>query len=257
MDEWKDMLRAAKEWAEEAGKYQLERAEAPLVMTSKTSAIDLVTEMDVWTEKYVTEKIREVYPDHYLKTEESGNYDGDSDYEWVIDPIDGTVNYAKGLPFFCISIGIRYQGETVAGLVHAPKLRETYEAVKGEGAYMNGKSLRVSDTSAFNKAVIGTGFPYDKGVDADNNITYINKVIPKVGGIRRLGSAALDLCQVAIGRLDGYWELKLNDWDVEAGLLIVEEAGGRTYVKEEEKGLFVLSANKALFSELRQIIGRE
>ncbi|WP_158737099.1 inositol monophosphatase family protein [Alteribacillus sp. YIM 98480] len=256
MKEWKNMLSSAKTWAEEAGYFQVKRVEGPMEMDSKSSAIDLVTELDVWTEKFLTEKIQENYPGHVMRTEESGFYEGDSDYEWVIDPIDGTVNYARGIPFFCISIGIRYKGETVAGLLHAPKLKETYEAIKGEGAYLNGHPIKVSETSQLNKAVIGTGFPYDKGTDEDNNLAYVQELVPRIGGIRRLGSAALDLAQVACGRMDGYWEIKLNVWDVDAGLLLLEEAGGKTIVREEEKGLYVLGANPYLFNTLKDLIKR-
>lgn len=250
------MLTFAKEWAQEAGEELLQKAEGPLQMTSKTSAIDLVTEMDVWTENFLKENIQTHFPDHSIITEESGEIIGSAPYEWVIDPIDGTVNYAKGIPFYGISIGIRYQKDTVVGLVHAPKLRETYEAIKGEGAFLNGEKITVSTTDKLDRAVLATGFPYDKGVDEDNNLPHFQVILPKIGGIRRLGSAALDLCQVATGRLDGYWELKLNDWDVEAGLLIVEEAGGKTSVKREEKGLFIIGANEAMFSELERLIER-
>ncbi|SDH90247.1 myo-inositol-1(or 4)-monophosphatase [Alteribacillus persepolensis] len=256
MEEWMHMLRAAKEWAHEAGEKQLERLESPMKMDSKSSAIDLVTEMDVWTEQFLMDKIQTHFPGHVMRTEESGFYEGSSEYEWVIDPIDGTVNYAKGLPFFCISIGIRCQGETVAGIIHAPKLSETYEAVKGKGAFLNGRSIHVSETSRLEKAVLGTGFPYDKGNDTDNNLSHVNQLVPQIGGLRRLGSAALDLAQVACGRLDGYWELKLKVWDVEAGLLLLNEAGGKTMVKEEDKGLYVAGANAELFSALTKYIQR-
>ncbi|MGY4688251.1 inositol monophosphatase family protein [Salibacterium sp. K-3] len=256
MQEWENMLEHAKEWAREAGRKQVERAEKPMGINSKSAAIDLVTEMDVWTESFLTEKIRTYYPDHLMKTEESGAYEGDSPYEWVIDPIDGTVNYARGIPFYCISIGIRREGETVAGVVYAPKLDEMYEAVKDRGASLNGNSIHISRTERLDEAVIASGFPYDKGTTEDNNLAHVNQVVPRVGGFRRTGSAALDLCYVAAGRLDGSWEIKLNDWDVEAGLLIVNEAGGRTKVSTETKGLYALSAAPGIYSELDSLIKR-
>ncbi|MDQ0297670.1 myo-inositol-1(or 4)-monophosphatase [Salibacterium salarium] len=256
MNQWKQMLEDAKEWAKEAGQKQLERAEGPMEVNSKSSAIDFVTELDVWTENFLTEKIQANYPGHVMKTEESGNYDGESDYEWVIDPIDGTVNYARGLPFYCISIGIRYQGETVIGLVYAPKLGETFEAIKGEGASLNGRQIHSSSTSQLDKAVIASGFPYDKGMTEDNNLPHVNKLLPQIGGLRRMGSAALDLCQVACGRLDGYWEIKLKDWDVEAGILILKEAGGEVLKIEEKKGLYVMAANSFLHSKIQAFIIR-
>ncbi|MFD2707181.1 inositol monophosphatase family protein [Salibacterium lacus] len=256
MQEWKEMLELAEKWALEAGKEQTARAEKPMEMSSKSAAIDLVTEMDVWTESFLTENIRRHYPDHLMKTEESGAYEGNSPYEWVIDPIDGTVNYARGLPFYCISIGIRYEGETVAGLVYAPKLDEMFEAVKGEGAWLNGNRIHISETKRLDEAVVGSGFPYDKGTTEDNNLPHVQQVVPRLGGFRRTGSAALDLCYVACARLDASWEIKLHDWDVEAGLLLVREAGGRTKVSEEEKGLYALAAAPGIYTELEALIKR-
>ncbi|MFB5663279.1 inositol monophosphatase family protein [Alteribacillus sp. HJP-4] len=256
MKVWNEMLEHAKTWSIEAGDKQLERLEGPMHMESKSSAIDLVTEMDVWTEKFLTEKIKKHYPDHVMRTEEGGMHEGNSDFEWIIDPIDGTVNYAHGLPHFSISIGIRFKGTTVAGMVYAPKLQEMYEAIKGGGAYLNEKAITVSETKALDRAVVGTGFPYDKGTDPDNNLTHFNNILPKIGGIRRLGGAALDLSQVACGRMDGYWEIKLNSWDIEAGLLILEEAGGVAEVVKEEKGLFVISGSPEIFPQLKALIER-
>ncbi|MFZ4454057.1 inositol monophosphatase family protein [Salibacterium aidingense] len=257
MQEWKAMLQKAENWAREAGRELVKRAEGPMDISSKTTAIDLVTEMDIWTESFLTEKIKEHYPGHKMKTEESGSYHGDSSYEWVIDPIDGTVNYARGIPFYGISIGIRYEGETAAGLVYAPKLDEMFTVLKGSGAWLNGNSIHSSEIEQLEKAVIGTGFPYDKGTTDDNNLSHVNRVVPRVGGLRRTGSAALDLCQVACGRMDACWEIKLNDWDVEAGLLMVKEAGGKTKVKTEQQGLFVLASTPGIYDELNSLINRD
>lgn len=254
--EWRELLENAKKWAVEAGEEQVSRLEGPMKMESKTSDIDLVTEVDVWSEDFIMNRIKETYPDHGMVTEESGEHAGEAEYEWVIDPIDGTVNYARGLPVFCVSIGIRYKGETVAGVVHAPRIGETYEAVKGEGALLNGSKITVSKTSELSKSVLGTGFPYDKGTDPDNNLSYFNELLPRIGGIRRMGAAAMDLCQVAAGRFDGYWEMKLKAWDIEAGVLIVEEAGGSTFVKDEEKGFFVIAGNDEIFPRLQEVIQR-
>ncbi|WP_018923257.1 inositol monophosphatase family protein [Salsuginibacillus kocurii] len=256
VSEWKEMIAQAKLWAIEAGKEQLKRMDQPMDISSKTSDIDFVTEVDIWTENFLKERILDRYPDHALLTEESGVHSGKADYEWVIDPIDGTVNYARGLPAFCISIGIRYKGETVAGLIHAPKLGETYETIKGEGAWCNNEPIQVSTVYTLSKAVLGTGFPYDKATDSDNNVEHFSTMITQIGGIRRIGAAALDLAMVASGKLDGYWELKLKEWDVEAGILLVAEAGGQAEVFPEPKGLSVRAGNKEIFNILKDQIKR-
>lgn len=256
LHEWQQMLANIKEWVREAGEEQSLRFEQPMKMETKSSEIDLVTDVDVWTENFLIEKIKSTYPTHAILTEESGQYDGDADYEWVIDPIDGTVNFAHGFPLFCISIAVRYRGEAVIGVVYVPRLNELYESIKGNGAFLNGKRIYVSAIDRAAKAIVATGFPYDRATDPDNNVDYFNGVITNVGGIRRTGSAAIDLCQVAAGRFDGYWEFKLNAWDVEAGLLLVDEAGGITKRIEQEKGTFVLAGNPVIYHELDEMLQR-
>lgn len=254
MNEWFEMAEQMKTWMRKAGKEQIHRLQTAIEMTSKSSEIDLVTEVDIWTEKFLIKKIQAAYPSHQLLTEESGSYANNSDYEWVIDPIDGTVNYAHGFPLFSISVALKFKQEPVVGLVYIPMLGEMYEAVKGHGAFLNGKQIRVSSIDKLTQAVISTGFPYDRATDPDNNVNYFNGVILKVGGIRRTGSAAIDLCQVAAGRFDGYWEFKLNAWDVEAGLLIVKEAGGKVKRIQQPKGIFVLVGNAPIFYQLDRIL---
>lgn len=254
MNEWFDMAEQMKTWMRQAGETQIRRLQKPMEMKSKTSDIDLVTEVDMWTEQFLIQQIKTAYPAHQILTEETGNYANDSDYEWVIDPIDGTVNYAHGFPLFSISVALKYKQEPVVGLVYLPMLDEMYEAIKGNGAYLNGKRIHVSDTKKLSQAVIATGFPYDKATDPLNNVNYFSGVIVNIGGIRRTGSAAIDLCQVAAGRFDGYWEFKLNAWDVEAGLLIVQEAGGKTKRIQQKKGTFVLVGNEVIFHELDRLL---
>lgn len=254
MKAWQQMSENMQQWMREAGEKQIQWLEEPMEMTSKTSAIDLVTEVDIWTENFLIKKIQSTYPDHQLLTEESGSYAGNADYEWVIDPIDGTVNYAHGFPLFSISVALKYQNEAIVGLIYIPKLNEFYTAIKGKGAFLNGKPITVSDTTSISKAVISTGFPYDRATDPDNNVNYFNGIILKIGGIRRTGSAAIDLSQVAAGRFDGYWELKLNAWDVEAGLLLVSEAGGRVQRIEQEKGTFIMVGNQHIYPQLKQLL---
>ncbi|OLO42217.1 inositol monophosphatase [Alkalihalophilus pseudofirmus] len=257
MNEWLTIKDHIKTWVKEVGKEQLIRMEQPFQMKSKSSDIDLVTEVDEWSEQYLMDKIKSQYPHHAIMTEESGWHEGQAEYEWVIDPIDGTVNFAHRFPFFCISIGVKFQGETVIGVVYVPKLDEMYEAIKGSGATLNGKSITVSRTERLNQAVVATGFPYDRATDPNNNVNHFNAIITKVGGIRRTGSAAIDLCQVAAGRFDGYWELKLQEWDICAGLLIIEEANGKTFSYKQEKGYQVLVGNPAVFNELSGILNWE
>ncbi|MFA8437765.1 inositol monophosphatase family protein [Pueribacillus sp. YX66] len=254
MNEWFKMAEQMKKWMREAGEEQIRRLQTPMKMTSKSSDIDLVTEVDIWTEQFLIERIQTTYPFHQLLTEESGSYANQSDYEWVIDPIDGTVNYAHGFPLFSISVALKYEGEPVIGLVYIPMLNEMYETVKGHGAFLNEKQIHVSTIEQLTQAVVSTGFPYDRATDPDNNVNYFNGVILKIGGIRRTGSAAIDLCQVAAGRFDGYWEFKLNPWDIEAGLLLVKEAGGKVKRIQQEKGTFVLVGNEPIFHQLNDVL---
>ena len=243
-----------KEWVIEAGKEQIIRLDSPMKMKSKSSAIDLVTEVDEWTDQFLIDKIKTHYPTHAIFTEETGSHAGDAEYEWVIDPIDGTVNYAHHFPFFCISIAVKYKEETIIGVVYLPKLGEMYEAVRGSGAFLNGKPITVSAINQLNQAVLATGFPYDKGTSSENNVNHFNDMITKIGGIRRTGSAAIDLCQVAAGRFDAYWEIKINEWDIAAGMLIVEEAKGKAIKTPMEKGYKVLVGNPKIYNEVLKIL---
>ncbi|WP_070121794.1 inositol monophosphatase family protein [Bacillus marinisedimentorum] len=256
MKQYSEILTNIKNWVNEAGEELLEGLERTIEINEKSSSIDLVTEMDIWAEKFLLGKIGEHYPGHAVVTEEGGTVEvvSGSEYEWIIDPIDGTTNYAHGFPMFCISIGVKHHGETVIGVVYAPGLGELYEAVKGKGSYLNGKPLVVSRRKKLRQAVIATGFPYDRAEHPQNNVNEFSKVVLEVGGIRRTGSAALDLCQVAAGRFEGYWEFKLKPWDVTAGILLVEEAGGRVKVEQQDTGLHVLAGNDTIFIELERLL---
>lgn len=255
MVEWKNIKEHIEEWVRIAGQKQIEALDRELIVNQKSSDIDLVTEMDEWTDEFLRTKIKEYYPSHAMLTEETGEHEGDSDYKWVIDPIDGTANFVHKFPLFCISVAVKYKTETVIGVVYIPKLDEMYTAIRGEGSYLNGRRINVSNIDRLSKAVVATGFPYDKGVDSNNNIDNFNRIITKIGGIRRTGSAAIDLCQVAAGRFEGYWELKINPWDFEAGLILIEEAGGRVFTSKMEKGYFVLVGNIAIYQQLKEILG--
>lgn len=192
----------------------------------RIGGIDIVTNADKTSERAIISEIRRKFPEHDIMAEETPEQLKGSPWLWVIDPLDGTVNYAHAYPHFAISIALLELGKIVAGVVCDPLKAETYHAVIGEGSFLNGRRLKVSSAETLNRSIVGTGFPYDKAFSSENNLTEFSRVLPKVQGMRRLGSAALDLAYVACGRLDGFWELKLKPWDIAAGILIVEEAGG-------------------------------
>lgn len=211
-------------------------------INSKSSIVDLVTEVDKKSEDIIIKHIQSQYPGHGILSEESGLFDIVSDYQWVIDPLDGTNNFAHGLPMFSISIALQYKGQTVMGLIYIPVLKELFSSIKGEGAFLNGKPISVSDKPALNQAVIASGFPYDKATHPANNLDYVQRIIPKLRGFRRMGSAAIDLAYTAAGYLNGYWEMSLNPWDVEAGILIVLEAGGRVIHFRDDRNISIIAA---------------
>ncbi len=187
---------------------------------------DLVTDADRRIEDFIISRIRRKFPDHDIFGEETGKTDKGSRYCWVIDPIDGTTSFVHGQPFFSVSIALQKNGQTVAGAVNAPKLGEIFLAEKGKGAFCNGKRIHVSGRDTLISSVMCTGFACIRANLKDNNLPMFNKVLPKLRGIRRYGSAAVDLSYVACGRLEGFWELNLKPYDIAAGVLIVQEAGG-------------------------------
>ena len=243
----KELLKKVEEWAREVGQIQRENfRRADLIIDTKSTVTDLVTEIDKKSEKYIIDKIEENYPDHAILGEETGEHEKESDYLWVIDPLDGTNNYAQGLPIFCISIGLKYRGEAVLGVVYAPYLDEMYTAVKGGGAFCNGKKINIGSENELNKCVLATGFPYDKLTNPLNNIDYFSELVPRLRGVRRMGAAAYDLACVAAGFLDGYWEMNLRHWDVAAGILLVEEAGGKVSYFRDDREYSIIAGNKEI-----------
>ena len=189
--------------------------------------IDLVTEVDAQSEDFLVKAIREEFPDHYILTEESGVIDGDHTHIWYIDPLDGTVNYAHGIPIFSVSIAYAYADELQLAAVYDPMRDELFSAEKGKGATLNGERIQVSGTSELARSLLTTGFPYDMWHTADDNLASYGRFAKLTQGVRRLGSAALDLCYVGAGRFDGYWERTLQPYDVAAGGLIAAEAGAK------------------------------
>jgi myo-inositol-1(or 4)-monophosphatase len=191
----------------------------------KKGAIDLVTEADIESESAIIETIKNVFTDHTILAEESGLSTGDADYQWIIDPLDGTTNFAHQIGLFSISIAFVLKGETVFALVLNPMTGELFTAVKGRGASLNGKQIAVSKVMTVSESFLVTGFPYNLRDHFDPLMTRFSKCLKASQGVRRLGSAAIDLCFVACGRFDGFWEQNLNPWDTAAGELIAREAG--------------------------------
>ncbi len=188
--------------------------------------IDLVTEMDRKAEELIVGRLASAFPDHSIIAEEREGVERASPYRWIVDPLDGTTNYAHGYPVFCVSIAFEAEGQVILGVVYNPVLEETFLAEKGRGATLNGRPIHVSGTERLERSLLATGFPYDIRRTRDNNLNHFCNFALKAQAIRRAGSAALDLCYVGCGRFDGYWELRLKPWDVAAGSLIVKEAGG-------------------------------
>ncbi|MGW5662572.1 inositol monophosphatase family protein [Streptomyces sp. NPDC003758] len=223
-----ELLEIALEAATRAGAFLRDGRPDDLgVAATKSSAIDVVTEMDIAAEKLITGLLADRRPDDGLLGEEGASVEGSSGVEWVIDPIDGTVNYLYGLPSWAISIAARKDGETLVGVVHAPMRQETFRAVLGGGAFLNDRPARVRPAPELGLALVGTGFGYLAERKA-RQAEVVRRMIPEVRDIRRGGSAAIDLCDVAAGRLDAYYERGLNPWDYAAGDLIAREAGART-----------------------------
>ncbi len=187
---------------------------------------DFVTEVDQAAERVIIETLKDIYPEHSFLGEESGQSDGDPDALWIIDPLDGTTNFIHGIPHFCISIAFQEKGKVQHGLIYDPIRQELFTASRGEGARLDDRRLRVSNCSTLDQALIGTGFPAKQTHQINHYLKTFEAIFPKTRGIRRGGSAALDLAYVAAGRLDGFWELSLKPWDVAAGVLMIQEAGG-------------------------------
>jgi myo-inositol-1(or 4)-monophosphatase len=189
--------------------------------------IDLVTEVDHLSEELLLGAIQRDFPGHHIFSEETGVIQGSDEHVWYIDPLDGTVNYAHHIPIFCVSIAYAFRGTLTLGAVYDPMRDEMFLAERGKGAHLNGRPLRVSSATELQKSLLVTGFPYTAWDTPQDNFDNFVKFGKLSRGVRRLGSAAIDLCYVAAGRFDGFWEMALNPWDVAAGGLIVEEAGGR------------------------------
>lgn len=237
----------------EVGQYQLENlGRQDLEIDKKTSAVDLVTEVDKESERRIIHYIETHFPEHAILGEESGmtTANHDSEFLWVIDPVDGTTNYAHGYPLFSIAIGLQYNQKTIFGSVYVPYMDDYFWAIQGEGSYLNSEPIHVSSHGAMDASIIATGFPYDKKTSPDNNEKYFAKIMPIVAGIRRTGSACIDLAFVASGRAEGYFEMNLSPWDFIAAQLIVQEAGGVCLSKPLRERYAVVAGNPHIIKEL-------
>ena len=220
------MLDFAIRVAQDAGCLIRDRVGTRLNVAHK-GEIDLVTDVDLASEKLIREAIATHYPRHQILGEEEGLAETNSDYRWIIDPLDGTSNYAHGFPVFCVSIALEHRGVMILGVVYDPMRGELFSAERSGGATLNHKTIRVSTTPKLSSSMLATGFPYDIRTARLTNLDHWSSFAMHSQALRRCGSAALDLCYVACGRFDGFWELSLNPWDMAAGALIVQEARGR------------------------------
>jgi myo-inositol-1(or 4)-monophosphatase len=249
-----EFVPAITEIVREAGSLLLEYFHRRVAVEYKGEA-DLVTEADRATELLIVRRIRERWPDHDILGEESGSSGSTSEYRWYVDPLDGTTNFAHGFPVFSVSLGLEHKGERIAGVVYDPTRQECFSAERGRGAFLNGTATHVSKTTRLAESLLSTGFPSQKR-HKNPNIFFYQQLTMRTHGVRRPGSAALDLCYVASGRFDGFWEFNLNPWDTAAGVLIAQEAGGQ--VTDFTGGAFkisgeeVLASNGAIHEELLQ-----
>jgi myo-inositol-1(or 4)-monophosphatase len=221
--------------------------------------IDLVTEVDRQSERLLLDEISQRYPHHRIVSEESGVLSGEDCCIWYIDPLDATTNFAHGLPHFCVSIGFRQDGNLQFGVVYDPMREECFSAEAGSGACLNGQPIRVSATPSLSDGLLTTGFPYDIRTGQETNLENYARFALRSQGVRRLGSAALDLCYVAAGRIDGYWEMSIYPWDIAAGVLIVREAGGLVTRMQGETDVLtppysIIAANPTLHAQMFSVL---
>jgi len=246
----------------EVGEYQASKWNTSLNIEYK-GEINLVTEVDKKSEEMIISAIQAKYPDHDILAEEGGGQRKDSPYKWIIDPLDGTSNFAHGYPLFAISIALEHKGEILAGMVYEPLRKELFKGYRGEGAFLNDKKISVSSCEKLDRGFVATGFAYNIRETQDNNLVHFKNIILKAHAVRRDGVAAIDICYVACGRYDAFWELNLFPWDTAAAILMLEEAGGQVscfngkdYMVYEKE---ILATNTKLHGEMVEIlkIGKE
>lgn len=246
--------------AKAAGKILLDNVQKNRKVQYK-GRIDIVTEMDLASEKLIVARLNKALPEASFLTEEGSIADLNSEFKWVIDPLDGTTNYAHTFPVWCVSIGLQYRDEVIVGCVYDPTRDELFTATKHDKSRLNGHSIKVSDRRRLDQSMLATGFPYDIRTSRINNLINFTKFVKTARAVRRAGSAALDLCYLACGRFDGYWELKLHPWDMAAGVLIVKQAGGRiTDFEGQPFSIYrdrLLGSNGRIHKEMMRVLAAE
>lgn len=252
----KNYLQVALVTAQEAGQFLLDAFEQPRTIAYK-GEVDIVTEADRQSEEFIVARLRAAFPEHSVVAEEGSQQTGTSEYCWYVDPLDGTTNFAHGYRLFCVSLALVHREEILVGVVYDPLHKELFRAVQGEGAWLNDSRIQVSTAPRLNESLVATGFPTRKR-HKNPNVLYYHRFTMLTHGVRRDGSAALDLCYVACGRFDGFWELQLNPWDTAAGVLLVREAGGlvtdfhgRPYHLAGEE---ILASNPLIHAEMQQVL---
>jgi myo-inositol-1(or 4)-monophosphatase len=255
--EWEEALKVAEEASRMAGEMLCRHIDSSREIVYK-GAVNLVTDFDRRSQKVIFSHLSSRFPDHDFLAEEDLCEQRGSEFRWIIDPIDGTTNYAHNFPIFCVSIALEWKSNVVCGVIYDPMRGEMFSAISGKGSVMDGQRIQISTTGDLDKSLLATGFPYDIRESEVNNIDHFVNFATRAQAIRRCGSAALDLCYVACGRFDGFWELKLSPWDVAAGVLIVEESGGRVSDFQGETasiyGNDLLASNGLIHEQMIQIL---
>lgn len=255
--EWEEFLKFAEDASQMAGDMLRQNIDSSREIVYK-GAVNLVTEFDKRSQEIIFSHLSAQFPDHDFLAEEDLCEQRGSEFRWIIDPIDGTTNYAHNFPIFCVSIALEWKSKVVCGVIYDPMRGEMFSAISGKGSFLNGQRILASTTRALDASLLATGFPYDVRESDVNNIDHFANFATRVQAIRRCGSAALDLCYVACGRFDGFWELKLSPWDVASGILIVEESGGHvTDFKGKATNIYgkdLLASNGLIHEQMIQIL---
>ena len=256
-----EILEFAKTTAKGAGAILMQHFGMISTVERKSTHIDLVTIADTESESFILNQIKAAYPLHHIIAEESAIVENNSDYRWVIDPLDGTTNFVHNLPIFAVSIGLQYKDETIVAVVYNPAADKCFWAEKNSRAYLNGDLIHTTSTNTLSDSLLVTGFPYSHDERWEKGFDLFKQVYGKTQGVRRLGAAALDFCFVAMGRFDGFWEFGLQPWDVCAGALILEEAGGKVSDWDNSpmpfSGNRILATNGHIHKEMLEVLAKE
>ncbi len=252
------MLEFAKKLAKESGRILMKNLDQNKKQRQKSN-FNPVTPIDILVENYIIDCIKKKFPTHNIISEETGLIDNDSIYTWIIDPLDGTINYIHKYPHFCTSIALFKENSPFLGVVYNPNLDELFYSQINKGAFLNNEKIKVSDVRTLEEAHLATGFSYKRGKDFDNSIEKFKKVLYSSQAVRRDGAAALDLCYVACGRYDGFWVYGLQIWDIAAGIIIVEEAGGKSdFIKTlKTYKQYIISANEYIYTNLKNVLDQK